>query len=31
MRNEHQENGVLRGPLILIALASNLVAILTGS
>jgi hypothetical protein len=29
MKNEHQENGVLRGPLILIAPASNLVAILS--
>jgi hypothetical protein len=29
MKNEHQENGLLRGPLILIAPASNLVAILS--
>jgi hypothetical protein len=29
MKNEHQENGFLRGPLILISPASNLVAILS--
>jgi hypothetical protein len=29
MKNEHQENGVLRGPLILIVPASNLVAVLS--
>jgi hypothetical protein len=29
MKNEHQENGLLRGPLILIAPASNLVAIMS--
>jgi hypothetical protein len=29
MKNEHQENGVLRGPLILIVPASNLVAVMS--
>ena len=29
MKNEHQENAVLRGPLILIAPASNLVAVMS--
>jgi hypothetical protein len=29
MKNDHQENGLLRGPLILIVPASNLVAVLS--
>jgi hypothetical protein len=29
MKNEHQENGVLRGPLILMVPASNLVAVMS--
>jgi hypothetical protein len=29
MKNEHQENGALRGPLILMVPASNLVAVLS--